>query len=330
MQSTGHNPDPAAASKAMPSHQCGVLQEPAARLSVDELLSAHETRYGTSAGRIMSAGKSGIHAVEIRSTYHAFEAPGCDFHRFNYQLSGRMALIDFQLKRQTKRKPGHVVTGNFAFVPCGSGVRAHVDGDPFHMLQIMIPRGLMQGALERVTGTSCDDEDLLGHVGAGSANTLRIGQLLEQEYTDPTSGDEAMVECLVNALALELARRFRADPDPQAATNGLTAAQAQLVVDMMQDALAGDIRIGDIAQALGIPAYQLTRRFKAQFGETPQEHLLRLRLERVREMLVQSDAPLVEIAFDCGFSSQAHMTTAFSRHYGVSPARQRSQPCARS
>jgi AraC family transcriptional regulator len=81
--------------------------------------------------------------------------------------------------------------------------------------------------------------------------------------------------------------------------------------------------LGEVADALGVPPYRLTRLFSAHFGETPREHMLRLRLEHVRENLSETDLPLTEIAYTFGFSSQSHMTTAFKSRFGTSPARYR-------
>lgn len=67
--------------------------------------------------------------------------------------------------------------------------------------------------------------------------------------------------------------------------------------------------------------YRLTRRFKAHFGETPREQMLRVRLERVRQLLSVTDTPRPDIALDCGVSSQFHRTTAFGKHIGASPGR---------
>ena len=295
-----------------------------ARFQIEDMLSNHEARYGEVAGRIQSSRRSGVHALEIKSAHRAFTAPDCDFHRFNFQLSGHMALIDFAMERQMKRKPGHLVPGNFAYIPSGTEVSAQVEGDDFHILQIMIPRDLMWRALEQVTGASISDDLMVGYIGAFGPNLMRIGQLLHQEYANPAHGDLEMLDCMAKMLCIELARHFgiKAANDPSFC--GLSPDEERRVTAMMQDAVTADLNLGDIADALGLAPYQLTRRFKRHFGETPRDQLARLRLDRARELVSKSRKPLAEIAFECGFSSQAHMTTAFGKHYGFPPAHFRS------
>ena len=296
--------------------------KPHAGLSIDEMLSVHERLYRSETGQIMRAPTAGVHIVEVRSEVQEFVAPPCDFHRFNFQLSGRMALIDFGLTRQTKRKPRHLTAGSFAYIPSGTEAVARIDGDSLHVLQVMIPRASMRRALERVTGSPKNDDDMTGHIGSAGLSFLRIGQLFHQEYTAPTKGTPEMMGHLSEMLCIELARSFNT---PASERPSLAEDEIQRVVDMLPAVVEGTAKLSDVADALGLAPYQFTRRFQAHFGETPRQYVLHLRLEQVREMLAATSLRLPEIAYSCGFSSQAHMTSAFSKHFGISPARYRSR-----
>jgi AraC-like DNA-binding protein len=59
--------------------------------------------------------------------------------------------------------------------------------------------------------------------------------------------------------------------------------------------------------------------FKAATGIRPHEYLLRRRIERAKELLAGSHTPLVEIALEVGFKTQAHFTTVFARIVGETP-----------
>jgi AraC family transcriptional regulator len=185
----------------------------------------------------------------------------------------------------------------------------------------MIPRQNMQQALEHVTGKPTDDEQMCGHIGTGSVTLLRIGQLLRQEHANPTKGSADMLESMTDILCIELARQFGHRSNADSAPDAYAPLDETQLDNMMAKAIPGEVLISDIADAFGILPYQFTRRFKAQFGETPREHLMRRRLEHARQMLSETLKPLAEIAFECGFSSQAHMTSTFSKTYGTSPGR---------
>lgn len=298
---------------------------PQGGLGIDDLLADHEKRYGDSPGRIMSAAKSGVHVVETRSSIQSFYAPSCDFHRINFQLTGRITVAEFSLNRRTNSRPGHLVTGGFGFIPSGTGVKVHIDGDPFHVLQVMIPRTLMQRSLDTLTGKPEAEETMLGHVGSAGPNLVRISELLKHEYTQPTPGSAVMLDSIAEMLCIELSRNFTGQSKSSAKHGAFSQDELLRIGDLMEEAVCGEMGIGDIAEALDISPCKLSRSFKNHFSETPREQLLRLRLERAREILATKYTPLVEVALLCGFSSQSHMTTAFTNHFGISPARYRSE-----
>lgn len=78
-----------------------------------------------------------------------------------------------------------------------------------------------------------------------------------------------------------------------------------------------------VAARAGTSPWHFHRVFVALTGETPASYTWKRQLAEICRRLVESDRPLVEIALDCGFESQASFTRAFTRHVGVSPARYR-------
>ena len=293
------------------------------RLSTDELLSRHEALYGRSTGRLISSQRSGIYALEARSSNRTHRAPPCDVHRFNFQLSGYQTVHEFDLDDTTQTAPCRTTPGTVSFVPAGRPLNARMGGDDFHAFQVLIPRQVMRRSLHKLFGSDLDDDAMSGHIGAANNRVFRIAQLLHDEYRDQRDGDAEMVDHLVNALSIELARQFGPSASQSSCTSGLSPEYRARVVDLMQDAVDGSMRLSDIADALRMEPYRLSRIFKATFGETPRQYLLRLRLDRARHLVVNTETALAEVALDCGFSSQSHMTTAFTQHFGQSPARLR-------
>jgi len=130
---------------------------------------------------------------------------------------------------------------------------------------------------------------------------------------DPIAEDES-IAVLIDALH-ESSRRLRWREAPP-----LNPPQLRAVVARMTDALGERVRLADLALSAGMPPVAFLRAFKEATGLPPHQYLLRLRLERAADMLANRTAPICEIALDCGFSSQAHLTSTFSRAFGLSPA----------
>jgi transcriptional regulator GlxA family with amidase domain len=84
-----------------------------------------------------------------------------------------------------------------------------------------------------------------------------------------------------------------------------------------------------LAREAGISLRQLERLFAAHLHITAARHILKLRLERARQLLRQSPQPIVAIATSCGFASASHFSTAYRRQFGVAPRADRDRQVRR-
>jgi AraC-like DNA-binding protein len=76
-----------------------------------------------------------------------------------------------------------------------------------------------------------------------------------------------------------------------------------------------------LATQAGVSFRQITRLFQKFRNETPHQSILRLRLENAKTILEECPlTPIKAIAYDCGFSSHAHLAVAFKKAFGVSPS----------
>jgi len=83
--------------------------------------------------------------------------------------------------------------------------------------------------------------------------------------------------------------------------------------------LADEIRLADIAGAVGMSMFHLSRTFRASTGVMLHRYLNRARVERVKALLLDSDQSLATIADATGFSDQSHMSKNFKRFTGTTP-----------
>ena len=103
----------------------------------------------------------------------------------------------------------------------------------------------------------------------------------------------------------------------------LASWQWRLATEMIDEDLSGRVRLADLAAACRLPIGRFARAFKATAGMAPHEWLLLRRVDRAKSLLASSDLPLSQVASECGFSDQSHMTRVFARIVGHSPGRWR-------
>lgn len=91
------------------------------------------------------------------------------------------------------------------------------------------------------------------------------------------------------------------------------------VQDYLEERLAEELSLDQVAQAAGMSVTSLQRAFRAAFGVTVFEYVRRHRLERARDALVREGVSVTEAAGLAGYTSAANFSTAFRRAFGVPP-----------
>ncbi len=79
------------------------------------------------------------------------------------------------------------------------------------------------------------------------------------------------------------------------------------------------IKITDVADYIGINRTYLTSIFKAKMHVSPQEYLMQVRMDKSRELLLNTDVPIYVVAQEVGYSDQLAFSKIFKRKYGLSP-----------
>ncbi|MBE9004407.1 helix-turn-helix transcriptional regulator [Fortiea sp. LEGE XX443] len=107
--------------------------------------------------------------------------------------------------------------------------------------------------------------------------------------------------------------------------DGLAKNKLQLAVDYINSHLDQDIKLTDIAELLGVSHYYFCRLFKQSIGTTPHQYLIQQRIERAKILLKNRKLSIAEVALECGFTDQSHLTKHFKRIVGLTPKAMRSQ-----
>jgi AraC-like DNA-binding protein len=91
------------------------------------------------------------------------------------------------------------------------------------------------------------------------------------------------------------------------------------VTEYVEANLAQPVCLADLAAAAGLTRMHFAAQFRAATGLPPHEYLLRRRIERAQEMMVEDAESLVNVALSVGFQTQSHFTSVFKRFVGQPP-----------
>jgi len=99
---------------------------------------------------------------------------------------------------------------------------------------------------------------------------------------------------------------------------GLTVCQERRAKKLLIEKAGDDNSIEEIATACKLSRSYFIRAFKSATGETPHRWLIQQRVQKAKDLLL-GYLPIAEIALECGFSDQSHLTRVFSALIGMPP-----------
>ena len=172
----------------------------------------------------------------------------------------------------------------------------------------------LPAALDRFVRYVCGEQDEVVN---------QIGLSVLSEMMTPTAAGRMFAE---TASLLLAARLLHAHWDagsvrlPIERRHRLDERRLRRVLDYVEEHLADDIAVADLANVASLSIFYFTRAFSAAVGMPPHRYVSQRRLEWAKTMIAAGGTSIAEMAFVCGFSSQSSFTRAFRRATGLTPA----------
>ena len=102
----------------------------------------------------------------------------------------------------------------------------------------------------------------------------------------------------------------------------LRHAKLSLALRVMENNIEDPLTPDEISDVVALSNRQLERLFAKHLGTSPKRYYLRLRLEKARDLLRQTDLSVTDICVACGFKSLSHFSKSYRHAYGISPGRE--------
>ena len=141
-------------------------------------------------------------------------------------------------------------------------------------------------------------------------------------------------EDLANAVADQLIySAIRTDQDTQRLSVptriGVRHPKLSQVIQIMEANIEEPISPSILAKDVGMSTRQLERLFRRYLNRSPKRYYMELRLQKARNLLMQTDMSVINVALACGFASPSHFSKCYRAHYDTTPYRERGTHAAR-
>ncbi len=151
-----------------------------------------------------------------------------------------------------------------------------------------------------------------------------------------TSSIDLMLKIIANDLGEDTANNvadlliystIRTDQDTQRLSIptriGVRHPKLSQVIQMMESNIEEPMSPADLAEEVGMSTRQLERLFRRYLNRSPKRYYMELRLQKARNLLMQTEMSVINVALACGFASPSHFSKCYRAHYNTTPYRER-------
>ncbi len=161
-----------------------------------------------------------------------------------------------------------------------------------------------------------------------------------------TAGGTSSIDLMLKIIATDLGEdvanmvadqqiysSIRTDQDQQRLSIptriGVRHPKLSRVIQIMEANVEEPISPSLLAKDVGMSTRQLERLFRRYLNRSPKRYYMEIRLQKARNLLMQTDMSVINVALACGFASPSHFSKCYRAHYNTTPYRERGSQAAR-
>jgi AraC family transcriptional regulator len=189
------------------------------------------------------------------------------------------------------------------------------------MLQVYLRRTMFADAMGELFGTDSARAELLPRFAFQDPLLEQLALAVISALRSGECEDGIYIDTLSQMIAVHLARTHSTcAKDVRMPAQAVSGWKMRRLREFIENNLENDLSLAAMAAEVSICPLYLPSAFKTAFGQSPHQYVLSRRIERAKELLRNTELPVVDISLASGFSSQSHLSNWFLRTVGVSPA----------
>jgi AraC family transcriptional regulator len=243
---------------------------------------------------------------------------------FIYHL-GRPTIVARKVEGNT---PERALIGPRRICTTPSGVATHTRHDgAAEILQVYLRQSIYESAVREMYGCDVSDAMILPRFAIVDPLLEQLAIAVTTALRNQTVLDGLYIDTIAHMIAVHLAYHHSTRSRATRCTfiSTISSSKMRRLIEFVEEHLDRDLSLKEMAEEIGMSPFYLPRAFRSALGKSPHQYVLERRIERARELLLNTDLPTVDIALASGFSSQSHLSNWFVRMVGIPPAAYRRQ-----
>lgn len=192
--------------------------------------------------------------------------------------------------------------------------------DTLDVSHVYLSRALLTKVAEEIADRSVTSVTLHDILVTTDPLLASLAKAITAEAASPGLGGDIYVEALATQMAVHLLRRYSTLEYRQDAKRPtLDDPRLRKLLAFVEAHLHEALSVARLAEQMGMGPWAFSRAFKEATGYPVHQYIICSRLKRAQSLLARADLPLRDIAAQCGFSDQAHMTRLLKSAVGLTP-----------
>ncbi len=190
----------------------------------------------------------------------------------------------------------------------------------FHSLVFYLPRAALDAIADDANAPRIRDLSYEPGAGVNDVTIFGLGSLLLPALRHSDQANPLFVDHVLLAVGVHIAQTYGGMlPISRPARGGLAPWQERRAREILRTNIKSGVALREVARECGVSVGHFSHAFRRTLGVAPHKWLIEQRVVLSKEKLRDDGLSLADVAMECGFSDQSHLTRVFRQAVGVSP-----------
>jgi len=191
---------------------------------------------------------------------------------------------------------------------------------PYHTLAFYLPRAALDAIADEANAPRIRDLSYEPGAGINDVTIASLGSLVLPALSHPDQANPLFVDHVMLALGMHIAQTYGGmRPVSRPVRGGLAPWQERRAREFLLANIKRGVALKEVARECGLSVGHFSHAFRRTLGVAPHKWLIEQRVVLSKDKLRDDGLSLSDVAMECGFSDQSHLTRVFRQTVGVSP-----------